>query len=134
MADIERFFAAYVQAALFSSNDESDDTGGRPLDANYEPSDIARIREAVESVVEPLGHKVDAVVNYDNFMIRPDLVGDYTAMVEDLVARFYRDITRYTTSAFRRMKLGESLATRGLAPHVYESREEAKRGIERMKG
>jgi len=50
------------------------------------------------------------------------------------VSRFYREITRYTTSAFPRMKLGESLAARGLAPHVYESRDEAKRGIERLKG
>jgi propionate CoA-transferase len=50
------------------------------------------------------------------------------------MARFYRDITRYTTSAFQRMKLGESLEARGLAPHVYESREEAKRGLDGMKG
>jgi propionate CoA-transferase len=99
-----------------------------------EPGDIERIRAAVESLAGPLGHKVDAVVNYDNFTIRPDLVGPYTDMVEDLMARFYRDITRYTTSAFQRMKLGESLEARGLAPHVYESREEAKRGLEGMKG
>jgi hypothetical protein len=31
------------------------------------------------------------------------------------------------------MKLGESLTARGLAPHIYESRDEARRGIERLK-
>ena len=34
-------------------------------------------------------------------------------------------VTRYTTSAFLRMKLGDSLAKRGLAPHIYESKIEA---------
>ena len=36
----ESFFDAYVTAALWSSNDESDESGGVPLDDNYGPSDI----------------------------------------------------------------------------------------------
>jgi hypothetical protein len=32
---------AYIQAALFTSTDESDEGGGEPLDKNYKPSDIA---------------------------------------------------------------------------------------------
>ena len=36
----ESFFDAYVTAALWSSNDESDESGGGPLDDNYGPSDI----------------------------------------------------------------------------------------------
>ena len=87
--------------------------------------DIARTYDAVARVVEPLGRKVYAIVNYDNFTIRPDLVGDYTDMVRRLVDRYYLDTTRYTTSAFLRMKLGESLRTRELAPHIFESRDEA---------
>ena len=35
------FFEAYVTCALWSSNDESDESGGQPLDANYDESDIA---------------------------------------------------------------------------------------------
>lgn len=31
----------YIQAALFSTNDESDDSGGEPLDANYSESDLS---------------------------------------------------------------------------------------------
>lgn len=38
--DIEAMFTAYVECALWSSNDESDDRGGEPLDQNYGWSDI----------------------------------------------------------------------------------------------
>ncbi len=96
-----------------------------------ESEDIERIRAAVEERVAPLGRRVNVIVNYDNFTIRPDLLGDYSAMVEDLAARHYADITRYTTSAFLRMKLGQSLRRRGLAPHIFESRQEARHHLER---
>ena len=33
--------------------------------------------------------------------------------------------TRYMTSSFMRLKLSEHLSDRGLAPHIYESRQEA---------
>ena len=39
--DLKAFTDAYVEAALWSSNDESDEQGGEPLDANYGPGDIA---------------------------------------------------------------------------------------------
>ena len=38
---LESFTAAYIEAALWSSTDESRDDGGDPLDANYGASDIA---------------------------------------------------------------------------------------------
>lgn len=38
--DLKQFTDAYVEAALWSSNDESDDQGGEPLDKNYGPDDI----------------------------------------------------------------------------------------------
>jgi hypothetical protein len=34
-------FQAYVRAALWSSNDESNEQGGEPLDRNYSISDLA---------------------------------------------------------------------------------------------
>jgi len=37
---LKDFTDAYIEAALFASNDESTDSGGYPLDKNYEPSDI----------------------------------------------------------------------------------------------
>jgi len=36
----DAFTQQYIETALWSSNDESDDSGGEPLDKNYSPSDI----------------------------------------------------------------------------------------------
>jgi propionate CoA-transferase len=73
-----------------------------------------------------LGHKVAAIVNYDNFTIAPELTVQYLDMVRDVVERFYSDVTRYTTSTFMRLKLGNALTQRHVAPHIYESEEEAR--------
>ena len=74
-----------------------------------------------------MGHRVYAVVNYDNFSIVPELVGPYSDMVKGLVDRYYTGVTRYTTSAFLRMKIGDALKERKMAPHIYETREEAEK-------
>ncbi|MEW5725788.1 MAG: acyl CoA:acetate/3-ketoacid CoA transferase [Thermodesulfobacteriota bacterium] len=96
-----------------------------------DPGDIREIESAVTDILTPLDHKVRTVVNYDNFNIRPELVDEYTAMVKRLVDRFYTSTTRYTTSAFLKMKLGEALQKRNLAPHIYESAAEAKTALGR---
>ena len=87
--------------------------------------DVDKIRRIVENKLAPLGRKVFAIVNYDNFEIYPDVIDEYSAMVRDLVDRFYLGVTRYTTSSFLRAKLGDALKQRALAPHIYESAEEA---------
>jgi len=89
---------------------------------------IEKIRAQVEETLSPLHKKVSTIVNYDNFNIDPELVGEYTDMVKD-VMKFYRGITRYTTSTFIRMKLGDELQKRKLAPHIYESKEEARKRL-----
>ena len=93
--------------------------------------DVQEIRQAVESIVAPLGRRVYTIVNYDNFSISPDVVDEYTDMVKYLVENFYSGVTRYTTSAFLRMKLGDALKKREVAPHIYESGEEARRALKR---
>ena len=87
--------------------------------------DIDNVRREIERKLEPLGKKVYGIVNYDNFVIAPDLIDAWTEMVKDVVERFYWGVTRYTTSNFLRVKLGKALSERGLAPHIYESAEEA---------
>ena len=87
--------------------------------------DVDAIRRAVEAKLAPLGKKVYAIVNYDNFTLAPEAVDAYAEMVKGLVRDYYWDVTRYTTSSFLRMKLGDALARRGVAPHIYESGEEA---------
>jgi hypothetical protein len=39
---LDDFVTAYLEAALWSSNDESDESGGEPMDANYGIGDIAQ--------------------------------------------------------------------------------------------
>jgi propionate CoA-transferase len=91
--------------------------------------DIEEIRAQVEAILAPLGRKVDAIVNYDNFSILPELVDAYSDAVRAIVSTYYEKVTRYTTSAFMRMKLGDGLKARGFAPHIYESKGEARKGL-----
>ncbi len=95
------------------------------------PQDIADVRAEVEKNLAPIGRKVYAIVNYDGFNIVPELVDAYSAMVKDLTERFYTRVTRYTTSNFLRMKLGDALEERGVAPHIYESAQEALEHLDR---
>ncbi|MBS1142089.1 MAG: propionate CoA-transferase [Proteobacteria bacterium] len=83
--------------------------------------DIRRIEAAVEAALAPIGHKVNAIVNYDRFSILPELIDDYIAMVKGVVERHYHDVTRYTSSTFLRMKLGEALEKRDISPKLYET-------------
>jgi propionate CoA-transferase len=88
--------------------------------------DIRRIETAVDAALDPIGHKVNAIVNYDRFSILPELVDDYIGMVKGVVDRHYHDVTRYTSSTFLRMKLGEALEKRQISPKISETEAEAK--------
>jgi propionate CoA-transferase len=90
--------------------------------------DIQKMREVVGGMLEPLGRKVHTIANYDNFNVSPHLIDEYVEMVK-YAAGFYESVTRYTTSTFLRMKLGDELQKRGVAPHIYESREEANKAL-----
>ena len=91
--------------------------------------DAEAIRQQVQRNLGTLGHKTYAVVNYDNFTIDPDLIDPYTDIIKDLMDRFYSGVTRYTTSAFLRMKLGDALEQRDVAPYIYETAGEARRHV-----
>lgn len=73
--------------------------------------------------------EVHVIVNYDNLRLAPDLFDAYTEAASKLSEAYYADVSRYTTSSFLRLKLGDALANRGVAPHIYESREEALRRL-----
>ncbi|WDP93243.1 MAG: acyl CoA:acetate/3-ketoacid CoA transferase [Desulfobacter sp.] len=94
--------------------------------------DIQDVKEAVETILRPLGKKVYTIVNYDNFSIHPELLEPYTDMVKELVDAFYSGVTRYTTSTFYRMKIGEALKERNVAPHIYETEAEASHALKKM--
>jgi propionate CoA-transferase len=94
--------------------------------------EVEDIKHAVENIVAPLGKKVYTIVNYDNFSILPDIVDAYTDMVKYLVDNYYSGVTRYTTSTFLRMKLGDALKKRDVAPHIYESGQEARQALKKV--
>jgi propionate CoA-transferase len=96
--------------------------------------DIERIRRIVVNRIAPLGKRLYAIVNYDNFKIEPELLDAYSVMVRDLMDKYYADVTRYTTSGFLRMKLGHALEKRGVAPHIYESAAEAETSLREIEG
>ncbi len=84
-------------------------------------SQIQRIRDLIEQRLGNIGHRVPAIVNYDNFSITPELLDPYVEMVREVVERYYSNVTRYTTSTFLRAKLGDALAARQISPHMYET-------------
>jgi len=75
--------------------------------------EIQRMKEIVEGTLAPLGKKVHTIANYDNFNVSPHLVDEYSDMVK-FATTFYESVTRYTTSTFLRMKLGDELQKRGV--------------------
>ncbi len=95
--------------------------------------DIEAIRSRVTEICAPLGKRVKTIVNYDNFSIVPELEDEYIKMVKFVVSKYYSDVTRYTTSAFLRMKLGDDLKKRHLAPHIFQSKEEAREALEKKR-
>jgi propionate CoA-transferase len=87
--------------------------------------DIEEIRAAVEAECRKIGHRMPVVVNYDNFHLNEELVDQYAEMVRHMETHHYTQVSRYTSSAFLRMKLGDALERVGVKPHLFE-REEVK--------
>ena len=87
--------------------------------------DVDRVRRAVEERCQTIGKKVALVVNYDDFLIDAAVADTYAAMVRYMETHYYTSASRYTTSAFLHLKLGEALARRRVAPHIFETAAEA---------
>ena len=102
--------------------------------ALHSHAEIDAIAKAVEGKLGALGRRVYAIVNYDNFSILPELLDEYSAMVRSLADRFYSGVSRYTTSGFLRIKLGEALEKRGVAAHIFESADEAQSDWRNVEG
>jgi propionate CoA-transferase len=81
--------------------------------------DIDNVRREIERKLQPLGKKVYGIVNYDNFVIAPDLVDSWTEMVKNVVERYYWGVTRYTTSNFPSIETRQSAGrARSRAAHL----------------
>jgi propionate CoA-transferase len=113
------------------------DEGKNTLFINFERFEV-RTLEAVEAIARkiatmlvPLNRRVQAVVNYEGFVLEGDIEDAWAESVDRTVARFYDRVTRYTTSAFLRAKLGDALFRRNLSAQVFETEDEARAALDR---
>jgi len=88
-------------------------------------ADVDLVRREMETRCKAIGRKVALVANYDGFYLDPAVADAYFSMITYMQNRYYSSASRYTTSAFMRLKLGAALAERSLAPHVFETWSEA---------
>ena len=116
------------------------DAARNTLFANFEgmvvrtPEDVESVRRVVDTLCTGIGHRVAWIANYDGFRLDESMIDDYFEMVGGLHASHYTTATRYTTSAFMRLKLGASLPLRSVAAHVFETRAEAVAFTDRLRG
>jgi propionate CoA-transferase len=107
------------------------DADRNTLFINYEgfqvrsTDDVELVRREVETRCKAIGQRIAVVVNYDGFTLDPMVSDAFFSMITYLQQRYYTSASRYTTSAFMRLKLGASLSERALAPHVFETLSEA---------
>jgi propionate CoA-transferase len=86
---------------------------------------VDRVRRTVEEKAQEIGKKFALVVNYTDFLIDAAVADTYAAMLRYMKTHYYTTSSRYTTSAFLRLKLGEALSRRRVAPHIFEAEAEA---------
>ena len=87
---------------------------------------IEAINRKIQAICEPLGQRVHTIVNYERFVLDRDMEDAWAVSISEIVQRWYASVTRLTTGAFLRAKLGAALARRSVAPHVFETEQEAR--------
>ena len=83
--------------------------------------EVARIVAAVDKLLAPLDKRVNSVVNYEGFSVDDDAAAAYMDAVKYVEERYYLKVSRYTSNAFLRLKLGRELSDRHLASKVFDS-------------
>ncbi len=111
------------------------DTATAQLFLNFEKmrirslEEIERVGKRVADVCQAFESRVDVVVNYDGFQIDEALETDWARMVSGLTDRFYNKVSRYSGSAFMRMKLRQVFPD---APtHIFETGTQARSFLEK---
>lgn len=93
------------------------------------PEDVELVRALVVEICDAHGRPVDVIANYDGFRIDETLEKRWAEMVEDVTARYYREVTRYSGSAFMRMKLGKVFEKSRM--HLFETQDQARKFLDR---
>ncbi|WP_347248744.1 acyl CoA:acetate/3-ketoacid CoA transferase [Zoogloea sp.] len=101
------------------------DPTGRLFFVNFEgleirdQGDIDAVERAVDERLDAVGHRVDAIINYDRFRIAPDMEDAYANMVKGLVERHYNAVTRHTSSTHVRLQLAAAFSRNAQTPNLY---------------
>jgi len=87
--------------------------------------DIATILAAVDGLLEPLGRRVNSIVNYEGFTVDDDAMQAYMDAVKYVEQKYYLKVSRFTRSGYLRLKFAKELEKRQLTSRVFETRREA---------
>jgi propionate CoA-transferase len=106
------------------------------LYVNFEGLRLETVEDAKELAayldrrLAAFGHRVNAVVNYDNFELAPSAEETFFAMARRNTERYFLSSTRYSTNAFFRHQLGERFTEASLGQRIYSSFAEARKASE----
>ncbi len=91
--------------------------------------DLQDLERVLTEAYNANGTEIHLVVNQDGFRIAEDLQDEYGDTVQALIEQRSASIAQYTTSAFMRLKMNDTLANRGVQPHIFETRDEVHQDI-----
>ena len=91
--------------------------------------DVDTIIAAVDRLLEPLGKRVNSIVNYEGFSVDDEAMDTYMDAVRYVEKKYYLKVSRFTNSGFLRLKLGKELERRGVSARVFETRQDAERNL-----
>lgn len=83
-------------------------------------SDVDQIVAAVDKLLDPLGHRVHSIVNYDRFLTEDSVAEEYADAVKYVADKYYLTVSRHATSGFTRLKLGKQFAERHIESALHE--------------
>lgn len=92
----------------------------------FSVGDVEAVRAAVLAVKQRAGERFYAIINYDGINIHPSMSDEWFTMAAEVEHECYLSVSRYSTSAFLRLKMGSALVDRNVAPHVFESQVQAR--------
>jgi propionate CoA-transferase len=84
-------------------------------------ADVDQIVAAVDTLLQPLAHRVHSIVNYDRFLLDDNVVDTWADAVKYVSDKHYLTVSRHATSGFTRLKLGREFAKRNIEASLEET-------------
>ena len=83
--------------------------------------EVEEIVAAVDALLEPLGHRVHSIVNYDRFLLDESAVQRWADVVKYVADKYYLTVSRHATGGFTRLKLGKEFAKRDIESSLRDT-------------